>query len=140
VLLGYVIGGGESWRLSEADVLHIAVWATVAAHMVEAGGGPNAFLVYVACSIPLKSVATTAWSIAIKTLFTKRVPAADTGAALGLLDVLNSACGVAAPVLGGVTPGFGRIILSLVRFVPEPLRGSLPLISGVAMRLNGRPI
>ena len=67
-------------------------------------------------------------------------PNPATGAALGLLDVLNSACGVAAPVLGGVTPGFGRIILSLVRFVPEPLRGSLPLISGVAMRLNGRPI
>ena len=38
VLLGYVIGGGESWRLSEADVLHIAVWATVAAHVRR--GGP----------------------------------------------------------------------------------------------------
>ena len=57
--------------------------------------------------------ATLDRSIAIKTLFTKRVPAADTGAALGLLDVLNSACGVAAPVLGGVMLGaFGSASLA----------------------------
>lgn len=60
---------------------------------------------YIFCSVPLKSSAAAAYSLAIKTLFTKRVPSVDTGAALGLLDVLNSSIGVAAPLLGGLLLG-----------------------------------
>ena len=47
----------------------------------------------------------TCWGVATKSLFTKALSCHakdDVGAALGVLDVMNSGIGVVSPLLGGL--------------------------------------
>lgn len=58
-------------------------------------------LVYGALLFPLNAAATQLTSIALRSKFTDVVPPHQTAAALGALDVILAATGVAAPALGG---------------------------------------
>mmetsp|Transcript_49514 Transcript_49514/g.115911 ORF Transcript_49514/g.115911 Transcript_49514/m.115911 type:complete len:191 (-) Transcript_49514:100-672(-) len=62
-------------------------------------------LVYAAVCIPARALCGSAISVSQKSLFTLGVPQSEMGAALAVLDVLQSCVGVVAPLLGGVLLG-----------------------------------
>mmetsp|Transcript_75128 Transcript_75128/g.149191 ORF Transcript_75128/g.149191 Transcript_75128/m.149191 type:complete len:101 (-) Transcript_75128:93-395(-) len=60
---------------------------------------------YTFVNLPISTVAGTLTSTTLSITFSKAVPAADMGAALSVLDVLNAAVGVVAPLYGGALLG-----------------------------------
>jgi MFS family permease len=53
-------------------------------------------------NMPVSSVAGALTRTTLSSLFSKAVPRDHSGAALGVLDVLNSAVGIVAPMYGGL--------------------------------------
>mmetsp|Transcript_28405 Transcript_28405/g.57216 ORF Transcript_28405/g.57216 Transcript_28405/m.57216 type:complete len:434 (-) Transcript_28405:273-1574(-) len=75
--------------------------------------------VYAVCAVPCSLVASMLSSIALESLMTQLVPKSEIGASLASLDVLNSAVGVVAPLIGGAIIQYCGLL-------------ARPLVAGVA--------
>jgi hypothetical protein len=90
---------GRLARVTTESTLAAASLAAIAAAcFIEAL--PINLLVYLGVALPLRLIAHGLLSTALQTLFTRRVPAHEIGAALGSMGVLQSASGVLAPLYG----------------------------------------
>jgi predicted MFS family arabinose efflux permease len=90
-------------RLSERMLLSLALCASVANAALEASH--STFMLYACINLPVSSVVGVLSRTTLSVLFSKAVPTADAGSALSVLDVLNSAIGIAAPIYGGALLG-----------------------------------
>ena len=90
-------------RLGEVDLLRVALACSAANAALEAFHA--SFAVYACVNLPLSSMLGAVVKTTLSSAFSKAVPASDAGSALSVLDVLNSAIGIAAPVYGGVLLG-----------------------------------
>ena len=106
-------------RLGEVDLLRVALACSAANAALEASHA--SFAVYACVNLPLSSMLGAVVKTTLSSAFSKAVPASDAGSALSVLDVLNSAIGIAAPVYGGVL--LGRVgvgmqpLISLAHYV-----------------------
>lgn len=97
--------GHLTLRISEVSLVW---WALAAVSLSElAEGTPSVFglVGYLCLVVPLRVVANAALGACLQSIFTKRVPQSDLGAALGALNVLLSASGVVGPLYGGKIMG-----------------------------------
>lgn len=65
----------------------------------------SSYIAYVAGNTLVASIATAVTRISLSSLFSKSVPQESMGLVLGVFDVLSSACGVVAPLYGGLVTG-----------------------------------
>ncbi|CAM9604999.1 unnamed protein product, partial [Heterosigma akashiwo] len=87
-------------RADEAELTTLALGGLVAAHLFEASPSVGKWE-YLTLCVPLKGLGTALLRVCLESLFTEAVPPGNLGAALGLLNVLQAAVGVVAPVYGG---------------------------------------
>lgn len=92
----------------------VLVWAALAISTIMnlAEGTPSLFGLwgYLALIIPVRAVANAALMACMQSIFTQRVPQSDLGAALGALNVLQSASGVVGPLYGARLVGTWGIL------------------------------
>lgn len=67
----------------------------------------SVFYAYAAFNLPVSACAGTLMRTTLSSVFSKAIPATEAASALSVLDVLNSALGVVAPIYGGLL--FGRL-------------------------------
>ena len=92
--------GPLSRVLSEADLLLLALACSAANATFEASHATLALYTFV--NMPASSVCGALTQTGLSSLFSKAIKTSDAGAALSVLDVLNSAVGVLAPMYGGL--------------------------------------
>ena len=96
-----VLIGSLSQYFGEAELLLIALSLSAGNAALE--GAPfTSFGTYAFINMPLSSMTGALTRTNLSSLFSKAVNTADAGAALSVLDVLNSAVGVLAPMYGGL--------------------------------------
>lgn len=93
---------GEFWlQTINASSLGRDMWASASRFLPEKLSRDPSLLVYCVGCFPIHAAAIQVTSIALRARFTELVPKANTAAALGSLDVLQSVVGVVAPLVGG---------------------------------------
>ena len=65
----------------------------------------SSYIAYVAVNTLLATILSAVTRISLASLFSKSVPRESMGLVLGVFDVLSSACGVVAPLYGGIVTG-----------------------------------
>ncbi len=65
----------------------------------------SSYIAYVAVNTLLATILSAVTRISLASLFSKSVPKESMGLVLGVFDVLSSACGVVAPLYGGIVTG-----------------------------------
>ena len=65
----------------------------------------SSYIAYVAVNTLLATILSAVTRISLASLFSKCVPRESMGLVLGVFDVLSSACGVVAPLYGGIVTG-----------------------------------
>ena len=85
---------------SESSLLLVALAASAANAAFE--GSHSTFMLYACINMPVSSMAGALTRTNLSSLFSKAIPTRDAGAALSVLDVLNAAVGMLAPIYGGV--------------------------------------
>eukprot|EP00953_Heterococcus_sp_UTEX-ZZ885_P007690 4635-Heterococcus_DN1.PRE.5 len=86
-------------RTSESTLVTLAMSGIAVALALEASG--ISFNSYLAVALPLRLLAQGLVQTCLQSLFTRRVPQHELGAALGSIGILQSALGVMAPLYGG---------------------------------------
>ena len=92
-----------SRRMGEVAVISLALIASAGNAAFESAHAR--FFLYAGLNLPLSAIAGNLNRTALSALFSKVVPKEDVGAALSVLDVLNSAVGIISPLYGGLLLG-----------------------------------
>ena len=92
-----------SRRMGEVAVISLALVASAGNAAFESAH--TRFFLYAGLNLPLSAIAGNLNRTALSALFSKVVPKEDVGAALSVLDVLNSAVGIISPLYGGLLLG-----------------------------------
>lgn len=90
-------------RFSDTSLILLSLVVSGANAAFEASH--NSFTLYVGVNLIVSAITATVTRTTLSTIFSKAVPKRDAGSALSLLDVLNSAVGVCAPLYGGALLG-----------------------------------
>ena len=90
-------------RFSEGGLVSAILLASAANAAIEASHAT--FGLYAALNLPVSAVAGALMRTTLQSLFSKAVPVDDVASALSVLDVLNSAVGITAPIYGGTVLG-----------------------------------
>jgi len=94
---------GRAWlQCIDATTWGRGAWSLASRLLPEKLSSDPSLLVYCMACFPLHAASVQVMTIALRSRFTELVPKANTAAALGSLDVLQSAVGVAAPLAGGL--------------------------------------
>ena len=98
VVIGRLVGRiGQTWSLE------LAAWLGFISAGIEIA--PVGYWGYVAAVVPIATLSLGLSQTCLASMYTAAVPAAQRGSMLGALDVLNSAVGVVAPLVGGLLIG-----------------------------------
>ena len=95
--------GFLSQRISESNLVAVVLMTSAGNAALEASH--TEFAIYAAVNLPLSACAGTIMRTTLSSTFSKAIPAEDAASALSVLDLLNSAVGVLAPIYGGVVLG-----------------------------------
>ena len=145
LLVNSVLIGALARRMAERSILNLAILASALNAAAETYLGaildrgyvspPTAFALYAALMLPVSSACGAAVRTTLASLFSKAVPVADAGSALGVADVCSSAIGVMGPLYGGLLLGrFG------VAHQPAIACTHYVLLLGLAVVLAPRPM
>ena len=98
--------------IGENRALEGAAWAAALACGIESL--PIGWMTYAVVVVPIFTTATGVSMVTLSSLYTGVVPPRQRGTMLGALDVLNSAAGVVAPLIGGLA-------LNMLGFAQQPV-------------------
>ena len=120
-------------RLSEATLICVILAVSAANAALEASH--SSFTMYLSLNLPISSMAGALMRTTLSSLFSKAVPVSNAASALSVLDVLNSAIGICAPLYGGVVMGrFGvemQPAVSVAHYVALLLLAQIALVGRI---------